>query len=66
MLWLKESMLVALECCQECKYYCACYGGCKYQRWVNDAKMNKRDYYCLSTHKLYDHIRGYFTSKGSN
>lgn len=63
MSWLKEAMLIVPKACQKCKYYSACYSGCKYQRWVNDSKMQKNDYYCLSTRKLYDHIGSYLTSR---
>ena len=60
MKWLQKSMIQIPEKCVKCKFYCGCGSGCKYLRWVNDQHMSKTQYYCQSTHMIFNHIGNYF------
>lgn len=63
MQWLKTLMHTVPESCSHCSYYCGCYSGCKYRRWVRDPNMQSGHYYCLSTRMLFDHVGQYLTKK---
>lgn len=63
MRWLKETLLQVPDSCAKCKYYCGCYSGCKYRRWVRDPSMKQGHYYCLSTHMLFDHVAQYLATE---
>ena len=63
MQWLKRFMYSVPESCAKCNYYCGCYSGCKYRRWVRDPNMEAGHYYCMSTKMLFNHVGKYLKVK---
>lgn len=63
MQWLKSAMRNIPQNCDGCSYVKACYGGCKYYRWLANEDMTERQFYCSALKKFYRYVGRYFAQE---